>query len=68
MAVNKNLLKSKMALRGDNQGVLAQYLDMTEPSMSKKINGQSDFTQGEIRAIADRYDLSPSEVTEIFFA
>ena len=68
MAINKNLLKSKIALYGDNQGTLAEAIGITEPTMSQKLNAKREFTQGEIQEIARRYDLSPAEVTEIFFA
>ena len=68
MATNKNLLRSKIALHGDTQGDLAAFLGLSEPAMSKKVNGFCDFTQGEIRAITQRYSLDPSEVTETFFA
>ena len=68
MAINKNLLRRKIALHGDTQGNLAEYLGLSEPSMSQKINGIRDFSVGEIRAISQRYGLEPSEVTEVFFS
>lgn len=68
MAINKNLFRSKIALRGDTQTTLAEYLGISEASLSNKVNGKTEFVQSEISTIASRYDLSPSEVTEIFFA
>lgn len=58
-----------MALHGDNNRTLADYLGISEQSLCNKINENgTEFKQGEIREIKDRYNLSPEEVDAIFFA
>lgn len=66
--VNKEKLRSVMALHGDTNKTLAEYLGITEQSLCNKINENgTEFKQGEIRMIKDRYNLSPEEVDAIFF-
>lgn len=67
MDINK--LKSKMALYGDNGGDLAEYLSISRSTLSGKMNetNGAEFTQNEILKIKERYQLTGSEVDEIFF-
>lgn len=66
--MNKEKLKSVMALHGDTIKALAEYLGISEQSLCNKINENgTEFKQGEIRKIKDRYNLSPAEVDAIFF-
>lgn len=67
--MNKKLLRSKMALFGDNYKSLADYIGVTEQTFGNKVNEYrgSEFTQGEILAIRERYKLSDEEVINIFF-
>ena len=46
-------LKATIMLNGDTQGSLSKYLDISEQSLSNKINEKngSEFTQGEILMI-----------------
>ena len=53
---------------GDTQSELARMLGVTESTLSWKINGRAEFKQSEIKAIADRYDLTGEEVKSMFFA
>jgi transcriptional regulator with XRE-family HTH domain len=53
---------------GDTQGELARMLGVTESTLSWKINGRSEFRQSEIKAIADRYDLTGEEIKSMFFS
>ena len=66
--MNKKMFRSIMVLNGDTNKTLADFLDISETSVSNKINesGQ-EFTQGEIKAIKNRYRLTPEQVDEIFF-
>lgn len=52
---------------GDTQTELARILGLTKSTLSWKINGKSEFKQSEIKAIADRYSLTPEEVKYMFF-
>ena len=66
--MNKAKLKSLMALHEDTNKDLAELLNISEQSISAKINENgTEFKQGEIIKIKDRYKLSPVEVDAIFF-
>lgn len=66
--MNKALLRSLMALHGDTNKSLAEYLNISEKSIGDKINENStEFKQSEIKAISDRYDLSHEQTCAIFF-
>ena len=65
--MNGNILKSKIKLNKDKQESLAKYLGITNPTLSLKINGKSDFLGSEIQLIKQRYNLTPDEIDEIFF-
>lgn len=67
--MNTTLLKSKMVLFGDNNNTLGKALGIAYQTVSAKLNNTNgaEFTQGEIAAIKKRYDLTPSEIDEIFF-
>lgn len=66
--MNGALLKSVMVLHGDTIQDLAQFLVITPQSVSAKINERgTEFKQGEIAAIKERYNLSADQVEAIFF-
>lgn len=66
--MNKALLRSIMVLNGDTNKTLADYLGISEKSLSDKINENStEFKQSEIAAIKNRYSLSDEQVILIFF-
>ncbi len=67
--MNGKLLRSIMLLNGDTNATLAEYLGITEQSISKKINENgSEFKQGEIAKIKAKYNLDSNTVDRIFFA
>lgn len=67
--MDKALLRSIMVLHGDTNKTLADYLNISERSISDKINENgTEFKQGEIAAIIKRYDLSEEQVSRIFFS
>ena len=70
MGMKKNLLEAKMKVHGDIQVALAKYIGITVQSFNRKLNGTdgAEFTQGEIKKIIERYNLTPEEVVEIFFS
>ena len=66
--MNKARLRSIMTLHGDTNKDLAEMLGISEQSFSCKINENgTEFKQGEITKIKDRYNLSPDELVAIFF-
>lgn len=67
--MNSKLLRSVMVLNGDTNATLADYLGITEQSVSNKINENgTEFKQGEIAKIKARYNLESEMVDRIFFA
>ena len=66
--MNGALLKSVMVLNGDTIRDLAEYLRITPQSVSDKINERrTEFKQGEIAMIKERYNLSADQIDAIFF-
>lgn len=66
--LNNKLLRSVMILYGDTNRDLAEYLGISQQSVSSKINENgTEFRQGEIAKIKDRYGLSAEQVNNIFF-
>lgn len=67
--MNGKLLRSIMVLHGDTNASLAEYLGITEQSVSNKINENgTEFKQGEILKIKAKYNLDSDMVDRIFFA
>lgn len=67
--MNKAVLESKMKLFGDNQSRIAEALGISLQRFNAKIN-QTDgaqFTQGEIKFMITRYNLTYVEIYVIFF-
>ncbi len=65
--MRKELLRSIMVLHGDTNKDLADYLGISEQSVSNKINENgTEFKQGEIKRIITRYNLSSDQVDRIF--
>lgn len=66
--MNSRLLRSVMVLNNDTNKTLADFLGITEVSVSNKINEVgTEFKQGEIAMIKKRYNLTPEQVEDIFF-
>lgn len=66
--MNGAMLKSIMVLNGDTIRNLADYLDISPQSVSDKINERgTEFKQGEIAMIKERYNLSADQIDAIFF-
>lgn len=57
-----------MVMNGDTNKTLADFLKISETSVSNKRTGKTDFTQGQIVAIKNRWNLTPDQVDQIFFA
>lgn len=70
IGVNKKKLRILLISNSENQGILAEYLGISQQTLSKKINekGGSEFNQTEIRLIKDKYKLDAKEIDEIFFS
>ena len=61
-------LRATMYLFGDTGGTLADYLGISRSTLSAKMNeNNAVFTQREIMAIKERYNLGADDVDSIFF-
>ena len=57
-----------MLRNGDTNKELAEYLGISEQSVSNKINENgTEFKQGEIARIKEKYNLTAEQVEAIFF-
>ena len=67
--MNKKQLRSVMVLHDDTNQTRAEYLGITDSTLSMKMNetNGAEFTQGEIQKIIDRYNLSAEQTMLIFF-
>ena len=63
----KHRLKEQIDKAGDTLRDLAEYLDMTYETLSKKMNGHVEFSRAEIRKMKNRYGLTAIQVDYIFF-
>lgn len=67
--MNKKLLRSVMVEHGDTQATLADALGISLQALNSKINERGrEFWQTEIDLIRKRYQLTPEQVTAIFFS
>ena len=63
--MNTNLLKGAIASNGITQKELAKIIGMSNNSLSRKIQGQREFTLGEVVSICKALNIS--EPADIFF-
>ena len=67
--MNSAMLRSIMVLHGDTNRDLAALLNITEQSVSAKINENgTEFKQGEIAKIKEKYNLTADQIEAIFFS
>ena len=66
--VNERLLKATLVAAGSHAfiGDLAQTLECTRATASRKASGKRGFLDWEIAKIAKRYNLTPEQTFEIF--
>lgn len=65
---NKDLFRAKVVANGKTMKDAATAIGCSEASLSRKVNGISDFTRNEIQLFREAFDLNPEEVEQIFFA
>lgn len=66
--MNTPLFKSIMVLHGDTNKSLAEFLRVSEQTVCNKINENgTEFKQGEIAALKERYNLTAEQIADIFF-
>jgi hypothetical protein len=66
--LNAKLLKSIMVANGDDSYVtaLSKVIGVNRVTAGQKLNGKSQFTQKEISAVMNHYNLTGDEIKEIF--
>ena len=52
--------------RGTSQKEVAKLLNITETSLSNKINGKQQFKQAEIKNLVEHFSMTWEEVKELF--
>lgn len=66
--MNSKLFKAFMVVHGDTYASLAEYLDLTEQSVCNKANENgTEFKQGEIGKLKNRWNLNADQIDSIFF-
>lgn len=64
----KDLFRAKVMECGKTMRDAAVAMGCSEATLSRKINGISDFTRNEIQLFRQAFNLSPDDVEHIFFA
>lgn len=66
--MNANLLKSKMVLKGVENYVqaISDLLGISRTTASKKLSGETSFTDNEMKLIKATYELSSEELVQVF--
>lgn len=59
-------LKDFLKTRGATQGEAAALLGISEASLSGKAKGKFQFKQDEIKKLAEHYNMTDSELREVF--
>lgn len=65
---NRDLFRAKIVANGKTMKDAATAIGCSEASLSRKVNGTSDFTRNEIQLFRKAFGLSSEEVSLIFFA
>lgn len=66
--INRNKLKGKMVEMDISVGAMSEKLNISPVTFYRKTIGESEFTQSEIKKIAEVLSLTMQEVKDIFFA
>ncbi len=65
--MNTNLLRAKMALKGDyDLTPLMELLEMSRPAVTARVNGEVDWKLSEMRKIIRKYDFTEVETCDVF--
>ena len=64
----KNEFRAALLRKGWTIAALAKEIGINEATLSKKINGHTDFTREEVSKISKALGLSDNEIMAIFFA
>ena len=65
--MNVRALKAQMVLRGKSVDQLCTALGISRSAWFRKVNGVSEFTQGEISGLRFELELDDHQTAAIFF-
>ena len=65
---NTELLKEKLEASGLKKGFICEKLDISRPSLNKKIENEAPFKAYEIQILSTLLNLTIDEKEAIFFA
>ena len=68
MAYEYRKLKGRIIEKYGTRKAFAEYLDLSENSMSKKLNGITSFSQSDIITWCKALDIDISDAGSYFFA
>ena len=60
-------LRGRIRYRFQTQTAFAKAMGMSPCSVSKKLNGRTEWTAAEIRKISDLLDIPPIKIPQYFF-
>lgn len=67
--MNKKAFEIAKLNNGDTNKDIAEYLEISEQSVSNKINEKgTEFKQGEIAKLKVKWNLTAEQVADIFFS
>lgn len=66
--IDSKKFKYILLKRGVHAKALAELLNISENTLSRKINNKNEFKASEIRKVTETLNLSGEEQTSIFFA
>ena len=64
---NKDHFQAKYIEHGLNAAAVAKIMGINPATLSRKMNGESDFTRNEIQLFRSELGLSAREIDYIFF-
>jgi len=65
---NKNKFRAKVYERGQTLEKVADFIGKNPATITRILNGESEFTRNEIQQLISFLNLSDEEVKDIFFA
>jgi hypothetical protein len=65
--MENSLLKKKIRDSGYKVGFIAKNCNLTSAGLHKKLNGQSEFKQSEIKSLKDLLKISDKDLNIYFF-
>lgn len=64
--VNSKKLRDLIERKGIKYSFILKQMDITYPTLKKKINNEADFTASEILELCQLLDVKNNEIMEIF--